>query len=83
MERPNEVWSWDITRLRGPLKWTYFYLYVILNIASRYVVQTANRDDRAERAQRHLGRYILVTGSYRFALSSKKKHWHKSRKIVQ
>ena len=36
--RPNEVWSWDITKLRGPAKWTYFYLYVILDIFSRYVV---------------------------------------------
>lgn len=34
---PNEVWSWDITRLLGPAKWTYFYLYVILDIYSRYV----------------------------------------------
>jgi len=36
--RPNEVWSWDITRLLGPAKWSYFYLYVILDIFSRYVV---------------------------------------------
>ena len=35
---PNEVWSWDITKLRGPAKWTYYYLYVILDIYSRYVV---------------------------------------------
>ena len=35
---PNEVWSWDITKLRGPQKWTYYYLYVILDIFSRYVV---------------------------------------------
>lgn len=35
---PNEVWSWDITKLRGPLKWTYYYLYVIMDIFSRYVV---------------------------------------------
>ena len=34
----NEVWSWDITKLLGPTKWTYFYLYVILDIFSRYVV---------------------------------------------
>ena len=34
---PNEVWSWDITRLLGPEKWQYFYLYVILDIYSRYV----------------------------------------------
>jgi len=35
---PNRVWSWDITKLLGPVKWTYFYLYVILDIFSRYVV---------------------------------------------
>ena len=36
--QPNEVWSWDITKLRGPAKWTCFHLYVILDIFSRYVV---------------------------------------------
>lgn len=35
---PNELWSWDITKLRGPAKWTYYYLYVILDVYSRYVV---------------------------------------------
>ena len=35
---PNQVWSWDITKLLGPVKWTYYYLYVILDIFSRYVV---------------------------------------------
>jgi putative transposase len=35
---PNQVWSWDITKLRGPAKWTYFSLYVIIDIYSRYVV---------------------------------------------
>ena len=36
--RPNQVWTWDITKLLGPAKWTYFYLYVILDIFSRYIV---------------------------------------------
>jgi putative transposase len=36
--RPNELWSWDITKLLGPARWTYFYLYVILDVFSRYVV---------------------------------------------
>ena len=36
--RPNEVWSWDITKLKGPAKWTLYYLYVILDIFSRCVV---------------------------------------------
>ena len=35
---PNQVWSWDITKLLGPAKWSYFYLYVVLDIYSRYVV---------------------------------------------
>jgi putative transposase len=35
---PNQVWSWDITKLLGPVKWSYFYLYVILDLYSRYVV---------------------------------------------
>jgi putative transposase len=33
----NQLWSWDITKLLGPVKWTYFYLYVILDVFSRYV----------------------------------------------
>jgi putative transposase len=35
---PNQVWSWDITKLLGPAKWTYYYLYVLLDVFSRYVV---------------------------------------------
>ncbi len=35
---PNQVWSWDITKLHGPAKWTYFYLYVILDVFSRKTV---------------------------------------------
>jgi putative transposase len=35
---PNQLWSWDITKLRGPVKWTYYYLYVLLDVFSRYVV---------------------------------------------
>lgn len=35
---PNEVWSWDITKLRGPYKWNWFYLYVILDVFSRYAI---------------------------------------------
>jgi transposase InsO family protein len=37
-EKPNELWSWNITKLMGPEKWSYFYLYVILDILSRRVV---------------------------------------------
>ena len=35
--RPNQVYSWDITKLHGPVKWTYYYLYSIIDIYSRYV----------------------------------------------
>jgi putative transposase len=50
---PNQLWSWDITKLKGPAKWTYFYLYVILDVFSRYVVgwMAAYRDS-ATLAQR-------------------------------
>jgi putative transposase len=37
-QRPNELWSWDISKLKGPANWTYFYLYVILDVFSRYAV---------------------------------------------
>jgi len=53
---PNQVWSWDITKLLGPVKWTYFYLYVILDIFSRYVAgwMVAPRES-AELAKRLIG----------------------------
>ena len=46
---PNQTWSWDITRLLGPKRWTYFYLYVVLDIFSRYVVgwMVAERESAA------------------------------------
>ena len=37
-ETPNQVCSWDITKLRGPAKWSYFYLYCIIDIYSRHIV---------------------------------------------
>jgi putative transposase len=46
---PNQVWSWDITKLLGPVKWTWFYLYTIIDIYSRYVPGWLLA--RAERAQ--------------------------------
>ena len=47
--QPNSVWSWDITKLRGPAKWSWYYLYVILDIFSRYVVgwMVATRESAA------------------------------------
>ena len=55
---PNQVWSWDITKLLGPVKWTYFYLYVVLDIFSRYVVgwMVADRENAA-----HARRLIVET----------------------
>lgn len=52
---PNQVWSWDITKLRGPVKWTYFYLYVVLDIFSRYVTGWMV----AERESAELARQLL------------------------
>jgi putative transposase len=50
---PNQVWSWDITKLKGPNPWEYFYLYVILDIYSRYVVGwMLGRREAAELAKR-------------------------------
>ena len=52
---PNQLWSGDITKLRGPVKWTYFYLYVSLDVFSRYAVgwMVAHRES-AELAQQFL-----------------------------
>lgn len=46
---PNQLWSWDITKLLGPQKWTYYYLYVLLDVFSRYVVgwMIAHRESAA------------------------------------
>lgn len=52
---PNTVWSWDITKLAGPAKWTYYYLYVIIDIYSRYIPGwMLARVERAHLAERLL-----------------------------
>jgi hypothetical protein len=55
-EGPNQVWSWDITKLMGPENWTYFYLYVIIDIFSRRVVGrcVADTESSASRAGVHM-----------------------------
>jgi len=54
-EAPNEVWSWDITQLRGPTKWSAFYLYVMMDLFSRYVVGWMLADtENAELAQQFI-----------------------------
>ncbi len=60
---PNQVWSWDITKLLGPVKWTYYYLYVILDIFSRYVVGWMVADREAAALARELvGQTCLKQG---------------------
>jgi transposase InsO family protein len=55
---PNSVWSWDITKLHGPEKWTYYYLYVILDIYSRYAVGwMLARAERAELSKKLISEY--------------------------
>ena len=50
--RPNEVWSWDISKLKGPAKWTHYYLYVMLDVFSRYAVGwTLQQRESAELAK--------------------------------
>jgi len=58
-ERPNEVWSWDISKLKGPAKWTCFYLYVILDVFSRYAVGwTVAHRESAELAKALIGQAV-------------------------
>jgi putative transposase len=56
---PNEIWSWDITKLLGPEKWTYFHLYVIIDLYSRYVTGwLLAKRETAELAERLLAETI-------------------------
>lgn len=60
---PNEVWSWDITRLKGPRKWTFYYLYVMLDIFSRYAVGwTIARSESAALAKEFIASCCLSQG---------------------
>ncbi len=58
--RPNQVWSWDITKLRGPVTWTYYYLYVILDVYSRYVVGWMIAERESEELAQELIRETCV-----------------------
>ena len=61
--KANSVWSWDITKLHGPEKWTYYYLYVILDIYSRYAVGwMLARAERAELSKRLINDTIVKQG---------------------
>lgn len=60
---PNQVWSWDITKLLGPAKWVYYYLYVVLDIFSRYAVGWMIADQQnAALAQRLLHQSLQKQG---------------------
>jgi putative transposase len=52
--KPNELWSWDITKLKGPVKWQYFLLYTIIDVYSRYVVGWLIADRESEELAREL-----------------------------
>ena len=68
--KPNEVYSWDITKLLGPEKWTYYYLYVIIDIYSRYVPGwMLARAERAYLAERLLADTITKQGVARDQLT--------------
>ena len=68
--QPNEVYSWDITKLLGPEKWTYYYLYVIIDIYSRYVPGwMLARAERAHLAERLLADTIAKQGVARDQLT--------------
>ncbi len=57
--RPNEIWSWDISKLKGPAKWTCFHLYVILDVFSRYCVGwTVQQRESAELAKALIGQAV-------------------------
>jgi len=68
--QPNQLWSWDITKLRGPTTWTYYYLYVLLDVFSRYVVgwQVAHRES-AELAKTLIARAVAAEGIARDQLT--------------
>ena len=62
---PNQTWSWDITRLLGPKPWTYFYLYVLLDIFSRYTVGWMVAERESSGAGRHAHRANLPQPRHR------------------
>ena len=63
--RPKELWSWDITKLLGPVKWSYFHLYVILDVFSRYIVGwMVAPNESAALAQMRTETYVLQSTRY-------------------
>lgn len=60
---PRQLWSWDITKLLGPAKWTYYYLYVVLDVFSRYVVGwTIQHRESARLAKELIAQAVVQQG---------------------
>ena len=59
---PNQLWSWDITKLKGPTTWSYYYLYVMLDVFSRYVVGWMIAEREVGRTGRGVHRRDLCQG---------------------
>ena len=72
---PNQVWSWDITKLLGPEKWTYFYLYVLMDIFSRYVVGWMLADQESS----SLGKLLIETAVERQGVTGSQLTVHSDR----
>ena len=72
---PNQAWSWDITKLKGPVKWSYFHLYVILDIFSRCVVGWMV----AERESSQLAKRLIANSCKQHAITSDQLTLHADR----
>ena len=59
--QPNQLWSWDITKLLGPTKWTYYYLYNILDVFSRYSVGWLIAERESASSRRRIDRRHLCS----------------------
>lgn len=76
---PNQVWSWDVTKLLGPVKWTYFYLYALIDIFSRYVVGWLI----AEREDAELGKALVAQSVERQGIQPGQLTVHGDRGAIQ
>lgn len=73
--KPNELWSWDITKLKGPVTWQLFYLYVALDVFSRYVVGWMI----AERESGDLAKQLLAESYHKQGVDRKQLTLHADR----
>lgn len=73
--KPNQVWSWDITKLKAPQKWHFYYLYVILDIYSRYVVGWT----LGHRESSTLARHLILTSCEKQAVAKNTLKLHSDR----